>query len=274
MKGGGEMVKMLHILIVNSKGGSGKTTISTNIASYFENQGHKTALMDYDPQGSSLYWLKSRDKNLSIERSIHGANAAKAKTGRLRSWEMNVPHDIEKLIIDAPAGAGGILLQEMCAKADVIIIPVAPSSIDVHATADFIKDLMLIGKVRRQNTRIAVVANRVRSNAPLYKPLEKFLSGLKIPLVTKISDSVHYVTAAEQGKGIFDMDKDLVRSELAEFQALIDWIEAGVPDRSDTNQSSINRQAYSNRNQFDDSKYKPKIKTTKKGWLSFVKSNN
>jgi chromosome partitioning protein len=264
------MVKMLHILIVNSKGGSGKTTISTNIASYFENQGHKTGLMDYDPQGSSLHWLKSRAKNLSLERTIHGANAAKAKIGKLRSWEMNVPHDIEKLIIDAPAGASGILLQEMCAKADVIIIPVAPSSIDVHATADFIKDLMLIGKVRRQTTRIAVVANRVRSNAPLYKPLEKFLSGLKIPLVTKISDSAHYITAAEQGRGIFDMEKELVKSELKEFQALIDWIEAGFKDQSGRFRSSLHKKTYSNRNQFHDSKFKPK--STKKNWLSFIKS--
>lgn len=216
---------MQQILVVNSKGGSGKTTISTNLASYFESRGYKTGLMDYDPQGSSLYWLKTRNKAEDSTNTIHGSNATMAKTGTLRSWQMNVPKDIEKLIIDAPAGASGILLQEMCARADIVIIPVAPSSIDIHATADFIRDLMLVGKISRQNTRMAVIANRVRSDTPLYEPLEKFLNSLQIPLVARISDSVNYVHAAELGKGIYDLDQNDVQMEQGEFLPLLLWIE-------------------------------------------------
>ncbi|MFV2055513.1 MAG: AAA family ATPase [Thiohalomonadales bacterium] len=216
---------MQQILVVNSKGGAGKTTVSTNLASYFDNQGIKTGLMDYDPQGSSLHWLKIRNASVDIDSTIHGANAAKAKAGSLRSWQMNVPKDLGKLIIDAPAGASGILLQEVCARADVVIIPVAPSSIDVHATADFIKDLMLVGKVRRQFTRMAVVANRVRTNEPTYEPLEKFLRSLQIPFITRISDSLHFVKAAELGMGIYDLDPTLVEREKMDFLPLLKWIE-------------------------------------------------
>jgi chromosome partitioning protein len=216
---------MQQILVVNSKGGSGKTTVSTNLASYFESQGMKTGLMDYDPQGSSLHWLKTRSKSLDVKTTIHGANAAKAKTGSLRSWQMNVPKDLKKLIIDAPAGASGILLQEICSRADVVIIPVAPSSIDVHATADFIKDLMLVGKVRRQFTRMAVIANRVRTSEPTYEPLERFLRSLEIPLITRISDSAHFVKAAELGLGIYDIDAEKVRQERLDFLPLLKWIE-------------------------------------------------
>lgn len=213
---------MQTILVVNSKGGSGKTTIATTLATYFANRGYKTVLMDYDPQGSSLYWLKIRQQT---NKDIYGANAAPAKDGRLRSWQMIVPQDTEKLIIDAPAGSNGILLQEICGRAEMIIVPVAPSSIDVHATADFIKHLLLVGKVRLQNKRLAVIANRVQSNIPLYEPLNRFLNSLSIPFVAKITESYRYVDAIEQGLGLFDLNPQEVSFELSEFNLLIEWVE-------------------------------------------------
>jgi len=155
---------MQTILVINSKGGSGKTTLATNIASYFASRNHKTAIMDYDPQGSSLQWLSTRPSGAN---PIHAANAATQKGRLIRSLQMYVPADTERLVVDAPAGVDGLLLQEMVRKADFILIPVAPSSIDVHATADFIKELLLKGGIRRNTTKIAVVANRVRRSMPV-----------------------------------------------------------------------------------------------------------
>ena len=51
---------MTSIMVINAKGGSGKTTISTNLASYYANSGFKVTLVDLDPQGSSSKWLSSR----------------------------------------------------------------------------------------------------------------------------------------------------------------------------------------------------------------------
>ena len=93
---------------INPKGGSGKTTVATNLASYFAANQVATALMDYDPQGSSLNWLRQRPMHLT---RIHPANAAPAKPGRMRSMDMRVPEDTRQLVIDAPAGASGLLLQ-------------------------------------------------------------------------------------------------------------------------------------------------------------------
>src|SRR5438093_735565 len=87
-------------LVINPKGGSGKTTVATNLASYFAANKVATALMDYDPQGSSLNWLRQRPVHLP---RIHGANAAPAKPGRMRSLDMRVPEDTHQLVIDAPA---------------------------------------------------------------------------------------------------------------------------------------------------------------------------
>jgi len=217
-------------LVINSKGGSGKTTIATNLASYFAANGVPTTVMDYDPQGSSMNWLRLRTQTGT---RLHGANAAPQKNGRIRGVEMYVPADTQQLVIDAPAGASGLLLQEMLYRADCIIIPVAPSAIDIHATANFVRDLLLAGRVRARNIRLAVVANRVRSSMPVYQPLERFLNSLSLPFLTRISDSDAYVKAAEAGIGIFEMLPSEA-AERGEFMPIVEWVkqqpESGAPE--------------------------------------------
>src|SRR5438552_16247433 len=214
-------MRMNTTLVINSKGGSGKTTIATNLASYFAASGVPTTVMDYDPQGSSMNWLRLRTQTGT---RVHGANAAPQKNGRIRGVEMYVPADTQQLVIDAPAGASGLLLQEMLYRADCIIIPVAPSAIDIHATANFVRDLLLAGRVRARNIRLAVVANRVRSSMPVYQPLERFLNSLSLPFLTRISDSDAYVKAAEAGIGIFEMPPAAAAAECAEFMPIIEWV--------------------------------------------------
>lgn len=221
---------MLTILVINSKGGSGKTTLTTNLASYFAGKKLRTAIADYDPQGSSLQWLKTRPVTLDV---IRGANAAPAKgNSHLNSQKSWVPLDTEVLVIDAPAGTGGLLLKDLVRKSNYIVIPVAPSPIDIHATADFIKDLFLIGGARTANAKIAVVANRVRNrSAPAYAALERFLSSLKMPFLSSISDSDVYIDAVEQGIGVFEMDEIRSGKERQELMPIMRWLEGHFPNR-------------------------------------------
>jgi chromosome partitioning protein len=208
-------------LVINPKGGSGKTTVAVNLASYFASNGVPTAVMDYDPQGSTMNWLRVRPQHA---RKIHGANAAPQKTG-LRSIGMHIPADTRQLIIDAPAGASGLALQEMLSRAHCILIPVAPSAIDIHATANFIRDLLLTGKIRMNNIRLGVVANRVRKSNPVYQPLERFLTSLNLPLLTRLSDSDVYLNTAETGLGIFEMEFSLSATERGQFQPIVEWVD-------------------------------------------------
>jgi len=208
-------------LVINPKGGSGKTTVATNLASYFAANGMATAAMDYDPQGSTMNWLRLRPAHA---RRIHGANAAPQKTG-LRTLGMHVPPGTLQLVIDAPAGASGLVLQDMLSRAHCILIPVAPSPIDIHATANFIRDLLLTGKIRANNIRLGVVANRVRKANPVYEPLERFLKALNLPLLARISDSEVFVTAAESGIGIFEMDFAVSAAERGQFQPIAEWVD-------------------------------------------------
>jgi chromosome partitioning protein len=221
---------MLTILVINSKGGSGKTTLTTNLASYYASKKARTAIMDYDPQGSSIQWLRVRPDDAE---KIHGANAAPAKgAAPLRSMHAWVPADTEVLVIDAPAGVKGLLLQELVRKSNFIVIPVAPSPIDIHATADFIKELFLSGGARTSKAKIAVVANRVRSaSSPVYGSLERFLNSLKLPFLTSIRDSENYIHAVEKGLGVFEMDETATAEERRELMPILKWLDGHYPNK-------------------------------------------
>lgn len=214
---------MRTILVINSKGGAGKTTVTTNLASYYASQKHRTAILDCDPQGSSLQWLRVRPPHAE---SIHGSNAAAPKgstpLSSIKAW---VPENTEVLIIDAPAGVRGLLLKDLVRRANFILIPVAPSPIDIHATADFVKDLFLSGGARNSKAKIGVIANRVRNAAPEYEPLERFLAALKLPLLSRIKDSPSYIRAVERGLGVFEMDEASTLVERQEFLPIFRWLD-------------------------------------------------
>ena len=228
-------------LVINSKGGSGKTTVTTNLASYFAVSGIQSTIMDYDPQGSSLHWLRQRPPQMA---RIHGANAARQKNGNLRSIGMHVPADTRQLIIDAPAGASGLLLQEILARVHCILIPVQPSAIDIHATANFIKDLLLVGRLRGGNVRLAVVANRVRRSTPVYQPLERFLNSLGLPFLTRLSDSEVYVDAAETGVGVFEMDPSASAAEREQFMPIVEWVDPDHKARAEKRVVELSRPSW------------------------------
>lgn len=208
-------------LVINTKGGVGKTTITTNIASYFAVNNVRTAIMDYDLQGSSLHWLKQRKPYAP---QIHGANGA-PKTGvGLQSIQRYLPAGIQQLILDAPGGVSKLLLQELLNRTNCILIPVAPSAIDIHATTNFIKDLLLVGRVRHRNIRLALVANRVRASTAVYEPLERFATSLGLSFLTRIFDSDAYVEAVETGTGVFEMDAELHAERQREFLPIVNWV--------------------------------------------------
>jgi chromosome partitioning protein len=213
-------------LVINAKGGVGKTTITTNLASYFASQGVPTTIADYDPQSSSLNWLAQRR---SEHTKIFGADMAQRSGLTLQNGRRQIPRETRQLIIDAPAGPSRLMLQDLLGRTQSILIPVAPSSIDVHATANFIKELLLVGQVRFRNVRMAVIANRVRSARPVYAPLERFVAALGISFLARVSDSEVYINAAEAGLGIYDLPAESCCAELREFQPIVSWVQGEQP---------------------------------------------
>lgn len=212
---------MQTVLVLNSKGGCGKSTIATNLASYYAVTGVKCLLMDYDPQGSSLQWLRSRPEDRP---RIEGVDATRTRAGLTRSWQMAVPAGTGRVVIDAPAGVSGVALQEMLRRADIVLIPVTPSPIDVHASTAFVRELLRSGLVNRHGLHLGVVGNRVRRETPQYEAFRKFLSNCGVPFLTSLSDSESYLMAAEAGVGIHEMDERETGQEREQWFPLLKWL--------------------------------------------------
>jgi chromosome partitioning protein len=139
---------------------------------------------------------------------------------------MRVPADAAHVVVDTPAAVPAQQMPEMTKSADAIIVPVLPSDIDIHAFSRCIADLLLIAKVRRDENRIGVIANRVRRNTVIYQSLMRFLETLRIPVIATLRDSQNYVRAAEQGVGLYEMKHHLVAQDLADWTPLLEWLKA------------------------------------------------
>ena len=219
---------MQKILVINSKGGCGKTTMATTLASYFASQDLPTALLDFDPQGSSIRWLSQRPDSRPQIYGVHVASR-KNNTGVTRSFQMRVPAETERMIIDAPAGVCGHELVDLIHLVDTIVVPVLPSAIDIHAVTRFIEELLVVGKVRKHGVNVAVVANRAKTNTKTYKALERFLKSLKLPFVATLRDTQNYVHAAERGIGLFEMWDKRTEGDKAQWRPLVRWLDEVNP---------------------------------------------
>jgi chromosome partitioning protein len=212
-----------RILVTNRKGGCGKTTLTSNIASHYASQGLNVRLFDHDTQGSSLAWINRRPDTLN---PIEGVDVSKNSDHRLtRSWQLRVPPGTDVAVMDTPAGGDITELTALFQLNDTVLIPVLPSPIDIHATAHFIKGLLTTGKVRNKSIRLGVVANRVRKNTIMYHALERFLFSLNIPFISSLRDTQLYVHAIELGIGVQEINSPRNKVDKEQWAPILRWLE-------------------------------------------------
>jgi chromosome partitioning protein len=205
---------MRHIMVLNAKGGCGKSTLATNIAVFFAKDGHQVCIADYDSQRTSLDWLAQRPADLP---PISGVPA-------YEDGLRNVPRSTDILVIDAPARVHGTELNELVRRAETIIVPVLPSSIDMKACAHFMAELLEIGKVSRRQARLALVANRVREYTLIYEELDQYLSKLKVPYLGCLREAQNYVRAYARGMGVLELPEYLAASEWKQWEPIGEWL--------------------------------------------------
>src|SRR5262252_4956271 len=212
---------MQRIVVLNPKGGSGKTTIAINLASYLASHGHAPVLMDFDPQGSSVRWVKKRKPT---QPPIPVIAAFEKDTRTTRAFQLRVPQVTTHVIIDTPAALDAHQIPGMTRDADKVLVPVLPSDIDINTCSGCIRDLLLVGKIRREDDRIGVIANRVRRNTLIYQSLIRFLHTLGIPIVATLRDSQNYVRAAELGVGVHEMKSYVAHDDVEQWAPLVEWL--------------------------------------------------
>jgi chromosome partitioning protein len=201
-------------MVMNAKGGCGKSTLATNIASYFASEGYSVALADYDPQRSSLDWLDRRAENRPKIAGVAGYEDG------LR----HAPRNADYLIIDAPARSHGKELTDLVRVAETIVIPVLPSTIDMQASDRFIKELKAVSKVERKEAKIGVVANRVREYTLIFEELDEYLTTARVPYLTALREAQNYVRAYTRGLGIFELPEYLAWPDWEQWEPLTKWL--------------------------------------------------
>ena len=205
---------MRHIMVLNAKGGCGKSTLATNIASYFATQGAVVALADYDPQRSSLDWLARRPDNRATIAAVAG----------FEDGLKHAPRNADFLIIDAPARSHGAELTDLVKHAETIVVPVLPSTIDMQATTTFLEELKGVGKIAKKQAKLAVVANRVRDNTLIFDDLDEYLTKAKVPYVAALREAQNYVRAYTRGLGIFELPEYLAWPDWDDWEPLTAWL--------------------------------------------------
>lgn len=202
---------MKTILIANPKGGSGKSTLSVNIAGYLANHGQRVAMLDLDRQQSSALWLATRPADLPLIRALDSPK----DHDRPNDW----------LVIDSPAGLHGKNLDHAVKLANKIIVPVAPSLFDLHASRDFLQALAEEKAVRKNKCQVGIVGMRMEMRTKAAWALEHFLSTLDLPILACLRETQVYVNAAFEGKSLFDLPLHLAERDIEQWAFLRDWLE-------------------------------------------------
>ena len=200
------------IVVANPKGGVGKTTLSTNLAGYLASRGRAVMLGDVDRQQSSRTWLGLRPNGLP----------------RIAAWEVaegdvvRPPKGTTHIVLDTPAGLHGKRLDEVMKLADKVLIPLQPSIFDIHATHEFIDELL--AHRRSSKVQTAVVGMRTREGTISTDQLRTFLKSVDVPLLGFLRDTQNYIHLAAHGLTLWDVASTRFQGDREQWEPIITWV--------------------------------------------------
>ena len=202
------------VVVANPKGGVGKSTLATNIAGHFAGQGHVVMLGDVDRQQSSRLWL--------------GLRPAAARA--IGTWELGAdlvakpPKGSTHVVLDTPAGLHGWRLNDVLKRANKVIVPLQPSVFDIFATRTFLDQL--VNNKHFHKLQIGVVGMRVDARTIAADKLHEFVATLGLPVLGYLRDTQNYIHLAARGLTLFDVASGRVEKDLAQWQAIREWLDA------------------------------------------------
>ena len=210
---------MRSILVLNPKGGCGKSTMAMNLAGYFAQKDKRVAIADCDPQSSSKDWL-----------SIRPETAPEIRHAKIKGGKIDVPRRTEVLIIDTPASLHGQKLANYVKLSQTIVMPLLPSPLDIRAAERFIDELFSLRKLINRKIKLTTVANRVREDTLAAAKLEYYLEklklpgGQKLPFMAVLRNSQNYIKAAEKGLSIFEFAPAKTETDREQWKPLLRWL--------------------------------------------------
>ncbi|MEE2732956.1 MAG: ParA family partition ATPase [Pseudomonadota bacterium] len=205
------------ISVLNQKGGSGKTTLATNIASGLARAGGKVLLVDSDPQGSARDWRAANENSpipvIGLDRPTL-ANDLK---------DFSQQYDI--VVID-----GAPQLKDLAASAirvsDAILIPVQPSPYDIWATADLVELIKARQEITDGRTQAAFLVSRAIQNTRLSSEVIEALKHYSLPVFKSMTyQRVVYAVSASNGLSVYDAEDEKAKHEMQYIvEELMQWV--------------------------------------------------
>lgn len=207
----------MHVIsVLNHKGGVGKSTIATNIAGYFANEGHNVLIGDFDTQQSSRNWLEMRPEN----------------TAPILTWEikegqlLSPPEGTSHIIIDSPAGLRASSLKKLVSLSDKIIVPLKPSIFDMMSAKSFLEEIIEMINEQEKPIDLCIIGNMIDARTKSSEQLAKFVAELELDSPTSIRQAQIYVNLAANGLTLFDAKNNVLDKEKEQWYPLLDWIKA------------------------------------------------
>lgn len=190
----------LIIAVLNSKGGSGKTTLTTNLARAVQKDGYKVLIVDTDPQGTARDWAAAGED--SGQPPVIGVNNARTLQKDLR----DIGASYDAVLIDGSAKLEG--MTGACVRsADAILIPVQPSPADIWGTSDVVGLVQQRQEVTDGIPPAAFVVSRQISRTNLADEIQEALEDFRLPVLEgRTTQRVAFAEALISGETVLDVE--------------------------------------------------------------------
>ncbi|PAS94981.1 MAG: hypothetical protein CGU28_13250 [Candidatus Dactylopiibacterium carminicum] len=202
------------IAVVNGKGGCGKSTLATHVASHLASLGEEVMLGDVDRQQSSRLWLALRPPTRP---RIHGWSVDEKNFAR-------PPAGMRHVVLDTPGGFHGFGLMKISSNAHGIIIPVTAGLFDKAAARESIQELRSMPRIASGRCRLACIGMRIDARTSQAESLRAWASEMGLPCLGAIRSAVAYNRCLESGLSLFDLPSERFEAQLGDWHQLVDWL--------------------------------------------------
>ncbi|MFK8250992.1 ParA family partition ATPase [Ancylobacter terrae] len=185
------------ITIAQQKGGSGKTTLAAHIAVALAN-GQRVAVLDCDPQGSLGRWFEAREETLGEDST--GLDFRTASGWGARREARSLARDYDMVVIDTPPKSD-IESRPAIEIADLVVVPVQPTPVDLWATAPTLE------MIAKEGTAALLVINRAAARAGLTEEISEAIRALGHPAAqTRLGSRVAFAASMGEGRTVTETE--------------------------------------------------------------------